>query len=192
MRAQLPLLAAYPDRLARLDQYGLFNVRRVWFGVLYYIAPVWSGWAEAAVPLDGRIARLFDALERPASSIVLTDPLWCVLAWRGATLMRAGRGLPGAGALAAGLCVAPGLMLAAWYMAFRYRMEFTPLLLALSCAGLAAWAPRLDPADVGHARLGLFCLCLAQLVSVAAIGYGYRFTPLGPSPGHAGISLLAP
>lgn len=192
LHAQLALVAAHPDRLARLDRYGLFNLRRVWFGALYYIAPFWSGWAEAAVPLDGRIARLFDALERPASSIVLTDPLWCVLAWRGATLMRAGRALPGAGALAAGLCLAPGLMLAAWYMAFRYRVEFTPLLLALSCAGLAAWAPRLDLAEAGRARLGLFCLCLAQLVSTAAIGYGYRFAPLGPSPGHAGISLLAP
>jgi hypothetical protein len=192
LHAQLALVAAHPDRLARLDRYGLFNLRRVWFGVLYYVAPVWTAWAEAAVPLDARIARLFDALELPASSVVLTDPLWCVLAWRGATLLRSGRGLPGAGALAAGLCVAPGLMLAAWYMAFRYRMEFTPLLLALSCAGLAAWAPRLDQAGARRVRLGLFCLCLAQVASAAATGRGYCFAPLGPSPGHAGISLLVP
>ena len=70
-------------------------------------------------------------------------------------------------------------------------MEFTPLLLALSCAGLAAWAPRLDEADAKRTRLGLLCLCLAQLVSVAVIGRSYCFAPLGPSPGHAGISLFA-
>lgn len=192
MHAQVLQLAAHPDRLERLDRYGLFNIRRVWLGVLYYVAPVWTAGAEAAMPLDDRIARLFDALELPASSIVLTDPLWCVLAWRGATLTITGRGLPGAGALAAGLCLAPALMLMAWYMAFRYRMEFTPLLLALSCAGLATWVPPLDGTEAKRARLGLLCLCLVQLVCVAAIGRGYCFAPMGPSPGHDGISLFAP
>lgn len=192
MHAQILQIAAHPDRLDRLDSFGLFNIRRVWIGVLYYAAPVWSAAAEAAVPLDGRIARLFDALELPSSSIVLTDPLWCVLAWRGAALIRTGRGLPGAVALAAGLCLAPALMLTAWYMAFRYRMEFTPLLLALSCTGLAAWVPPLDGSRTKRTRLCLLCLCLVQLVFAAVMGLSYSVAPPGPSPGHAGISLLTP
>ena len=151
---------------------------------------MWNGWADAAMPLDGRIARLFDALELPASSLALTDPLWCVLAAGGLVPALRGRLCPGSRALLAGLCLAPALMLTAWYMAFRYRVEFTPPLMLLACLGLARLARQLEPSGLARARFALLCLAGLQVVSAAAAGLRYRDAPFGPSPGHVAVSLL--
>ena len=173
-----------------MAQYGLFNPRRLGVGVLYYFAPVWSPWADSLVPMGGRIARLFDAVELPASSLVLSTPLWCVLAaWGGGALVR-GRAAAGAWALVAGCCLAPVLMLVAWYMAFRYRVEFTPLLLVLSCLGLRARTPHLGGADGQALRSLVLALCGLQVVGGVSSGLMYRVSPFGPSAGYEGISLL--
>jgi hypothetical protein len=190
LRTQIFLIAQFPDRLARLQQYGLFDLRRGWIGLLYYIAPVWTSWADRSIHIDPVITRLFDALELPASSLLFTDPLWCVLSCAGIGAMVRGRAFAGSAALAAGLCVAPALMLIAWYMSFRYRAEFAPVLLFFSCIGLADWAPCLDDAAISRASLLLRCLCVAQIVGAGVAGHSYRGALFGPSPGYAGISLF--
>ena len=32
----------YPDRLVRLKEFGLFNLKRIPFGIVYYFFPVWA------------------------------------------------------------------------------------------------------------------------------------------------------
>jgi hypothetical protein len=190
LRAQIFLIAEYPDRLARLEQYGLFDLRRGWIGLLYYIAPAWTSWADSSVHLGPVIARQFDALELPASSLLLTDPLWCVLSCAGICAIFRGRAFAGSVPLAAGLCVAPALMFVAWYMSFRYRVEFAPGLLFFSCIGLADRAARLDDTAIKRARQVLRCLCVLQIVGAGTAGYSYREALFGPSPGYVGISLF--
>ena len=86
LRLQTIVLQYFPDRLSRLREYGMFNPRRIWLGAAYYLLPVWVAPLQAVLPLGSRIARLFDAAERPASSLLLTDPLWCLLAGYGLVL----------------------------------------------------------------------------------------------------------
>ena len=185
LRQQTILLRYFPDRRARLQAYGLFNWRRIPLGFAYYFLPVWVPPLEAAVPIGARVAVLFDAAERPASSLLLTDPLWCALAGCGLALLVRRRASRRALPLLAGLSVAPLLMLAAWYLAFRYRVEFAPLLLALACLGLRGrWR---------HHRLavpGLLLLCLLQVVGAGVAGACYARAPLGPSVGAAAFDVV--
>lgn len=120
----------YPDRPARLEAYGFFNVERLPYGVMYYFFPLW-----AFTDATGRMLfsdfqeRLIDAAEMPPASFLLTDPLLvllfgCLLRyWRAA-----GARMAEAGPLMLGMAVPPLLMLSAIYFAFRYRLEFYPLL----------------------------------------------------------------
>jgi hypothetical protein len=123
-----------PLRLARLEAYGVFNVGRLWYGILYYFFPIWT----ISRP-DGQLlfaefeTRMLDAVETPPSSFLLSDPLLLVLA--GAYLLRLPRlarerllDLRAAAALMIGLLVPVFLILTFMYMAFRYRMEFYPFL----------------------------------------------------------------
>jgi hypothetical protein len=123
-----------PIRLRRLETYGVFNIGRLWYGILYYFFPIWT-----ITRPDGQLlfsefeTRMLDAVETPPSSFLLSDPLLLVLA--GAYLLRmpklAREGLLDRGAAIAlmiGLLVPVFLILTFMYMAFRYRMEFFPFL----------------------------------------------------------------
>ena len=123
-----------PWRLARLEAYGVFNIERLWYGIVYYFFPIWT----ISRP-DGQFlfaefeTRMIDAVETPQSSFLLSDPLLLVLA--GAYLLRLPRLVrdrlldPRAvAALMIGLLVPVFLILTFMYMAFRYRMEFYPFL----------------------------------------------------------------
>jgi hypothetical protein len=125
---------AAPWRLARLEAYGVFNMERLWYGILYYFFPIWT----ISRP-DGQFlfaefeTRMVDAVETPPSSFLLSDPLLLVLA--GAYLLRLPRLVrerllePRAvAALMIGLLIPVFLILTFMYMAFRYRMEFYPFL----------------------------------------------------------------
>ena len=76
-----------PWRLARLEAYGVFNIERLWYGIVYYFFPIWT----ISRP-DGQFlfaefeTRMIDAVETPQSSFLLSDPLLLVLA--GAYLLR--------------------------------------------------------------------------------------------------------
>ena len=191
LHRQVFQIARYPDRVARLDRFGLFNVRRLGFGILYYFVPVWTDWLDAALPLKPRIAALFDALERPASSFLLTDPLSCWLAVLGLRSVVRRTAFAGASLLAAGFAVPPVLMLMAWYMAFRYRVEFQPLLLMLACIGLVDWLPLIDRSAIRRVQLVLMCLCALQLFGTVWFALAYQRAEFGPSCGYVGLSLFA-
>ena len=82
----------YPERLGRLSAYGTFNVRRLGVGLSYYFLPIWT-WVQPDGSLlfaETQIA-MIDAMELPAGSFPLTDPLLLGLAvvgvWRGLKLL---------------------------------------------------------------------------------------------------------
>jgi hypothetical protein len=194
---QLWLIAKYPDRLPRLARYGLFDIRRLGFGIGYYFLPVWGQWFNGWFPLQDRVADLFDALEMPASSFFLTDPLTMLLAgvalWGLLRRKFAGERGQFGGLLLLGLAVPPLLMMMAWYMAFRYRAEFYPFLAAASCLAAASWAERLQ---VDGSR-GLFVvgrvMAYLALLQIGATGIQtlvYRLSIAGPSSGYLGLSLV--
>jgi hypothetical protein len=123
-----------PERLARLAELGAFNIKCLWYGILYYFFPIWT-----IIRPDGKF--LFSefqtwhlgGVEPPPGSFLLSDPLLLVLG--GAFLLRlpqlARERLLDLRAVAApiiGLLIPVLLMLTFEGMAFRYRMEFYPLL----------------------------------------------------------------
>jgi hypothetical protein len=124
---------SYPDRLPRLEAYGLFNLSRIVFGLIYYFCPIW-----VLLHSDGHLLfeayqqRLIDATELPPSSFFLTDPLLLLLllyaGWSLLSVRRsAGMNRLHALAIGTGLTAAGLLMLSAISMNFRYRIEFYPL-----------------------------------------------------------------
>ncbi|WP_237213808.1 hypothetical protein [Falsiroseomonas oryziterrae] len=198
LRAQVDMIAIFPDRLPRLEEYGLFNLGRLGYGLIYYFFPVWVLHWGSGLVLGERILVLFDAFELPPSSFLISDPLTMALAALGVVALARNRlaGVPRGGALAlvGGLCVAPALMLTAWYMAFRYRLEFQPLFFTLACLGAASWAAR-DPAGEGFVRswrvrfvVGLWVL---QIASAHLHALAYVVSPFGPGHPHLSVSTPA-
>lgn len=126
-------LDVWPDRLTRLAAYGMFNPQRIWFSLSYYFFPIWGIvrpdgqflWADAQ-------SRLFDSVELPAGSFLLSDPLLLGLCVIGVASVRRREEV----ALLAGLAVPPLLMLCAISLSHRYRMEFYPLLVFGALLGL--------------------------------------------------------
>jgi hypothetical protein len=123
-----------PDRVLRAHIYGLFNLSRVPFGILYYFFPVWIlRRGDGHLLLEEHQRRLIDVTEMPPSSFFLTDPLlmalllyalWCLLSVQ----RSAGIDRPNVLAIGVGLTAAALLMLSAISMNFRYRIEFYPLI----------------------------------------------------------------
>jgi len=123
-----------PDRLARLETYGVFNIGRLWYGILYYFFPIWTiSRADGQFLFAEFETRMLDAVETPPSSLLLSDPLLLVFA--AACLLQLPRlarerllDLGAVAALMIGLLMPVFLILTFMYMAFRYRMEFYPFL----------------------------------------------------------------
>jgi thiosulfate reductase cytochrome b subunit len=133
----------YPDRVARLQRYSSFNVRRIPFGLMYYFAPVWVFHGSGGAMLfDQARSRLLDVAELPPSSFLFTDAFSCMLViLLGKTLLRlkdsARSTLPYVLVpVMVGLAIPCCLLLMASSMAYRYRMDFYPLLDFLAFTGL--------------------------------------------------------
>ncbi|HWT08629.1 MAG TPA: hypothetical protein VN329_05655, partial [Roseomonas sp.] len=198
LRLQSELLAQHPDRLARLETYGLFNIRRLGLGLIYYFFPIWALTRDGVFVFHDDIDRLFDAFELPPSSILLTDPLTVLLAAMGlAALVR--RTVPGIArgqvlAVMAGLAVPPALMLIAWYMAFRYRVEFMPILLLAAGIGAMRLGQRMTEMSERARRrtvVALMTVLFVQVAAAHAFAILYRASPGGPSLHHAAGGIAA-
>jgi len=124
-----------PNRIPQLERYGNFNISRLWYGLMYYFAPVWF-----LIRPDGRLEfaetdiRLIDVTELPPSSFFLTD---LILLGLSAALIRVlvrnrfgvrNVDVGAAIALLSGLTVPVLLMLTFTAFTLRYRMEFYPLI----------------------------------------------------------------
>jgi hypothetical protein len=119
-----------PERLARIDRYGEFNLIRLWYGAMYYFFPI-----NFLVGSDGKflfadaVRELYDFRELPPSSFFVSDPLLILLGvcsfkfWNCAD--KPASLIPRhVASLMAGFFVPWFLMLIFFYAAFRYRGEF--------------------------------------------------------------------
>ena len=190
LRMQVILVPEFPDRLARLQRHGLFDWHRLDIGVLYYLFPIWTPQLDRLLPLRARLVDLYDAIEGPATSLLLTDPAWCLLSLLGLIAVVRRQVFAGEILLAGGLSVAPVLMLLAWYLAFRYRAEFAPLMLVFSCIGIRYFAPVVTPRTLGAVTIILSVLSVLQVAGGIVNGMSYAQQPFGPRGGYSALSLL--
>lgn len=198
MTLQTQLMVMYPDRPARLEAHGLFDPRRLGLGLVYYFVPVWAFTRDGRFLFHDDIERLFDAFELPPSSFFLSDPLTLALAAIGcvAALRGAVPGVARGPALAvlAGLATSPALMLVAWYMAFRYRVEFMPLFLLAAGIGairISHWMADASAPAARRVMLAMAMLLVLQVAAAHAFAVIYGVSPLGPSLWVAPQGLLA-
>jgi hypothetical protein len=188
---QIYLVHSYPDRLERLETYGLFHWSRVAYCLTYYFFPIWILWDGTAYMLQGRMTDLFDSVELPPASFFLTDPLGLLLAWAAAASLWRGMdafSLRGSLAVLAGLAIPPALFLSGWYLAFRYRAEFAPLILVSSCLGARAWCASARGWTEAMLRRRIRTISLLFLVQIvmaqifaalyAVSGYGASYAQL--------------
>ncbi len=160
-----------PERLARLTVYGVFNIQRLWYGLLYYFFPIWT-----IIRPDGQFlfsefeTRVLDGADTPPSSFLLSDPLLLVLG--GAFLLQLPRlarerqlDLRATAALTIGFSIPVLLILTYCYMAFRYRMEFYPFLEFTAFLGF--YAICVNPGRFPAASRGSLSLIL-----IAGAGFG--------------------
>ncbi|MBV8912548.1 MAG: hypothetical protein JOZ05_05845 [Acetobacteraceae bacterium] len=184
---QYLFLETYPDRLERYLQYGFFNLGRVPFSLMYFFVPIWPfDRPDGHLLFQDTMTRLFDDVELPPSSFLLTDLLpfllsACVI---GIKLPAVRRLLPlgPACAVALGLLVPCGMMLAAWALTQRYRLEFYPEIefLALLATYVLACEPALVPKVQRWRGLLIMGTVVSILASHAALVL-FKVTGLGPA-----------
>jgi hypothetical protein len=123
----------FPDRSVILEQYGVFNFERIPFAVIYYFFPIWVlRRADGQQLFHGHETRLFNSLELPPSSFLLTDALLIVLLayaiWSFATRRKLPFDGPVAASAALGLSLPCLLILSFDVLSFRYRIDFHPFM----------------------------------------------------------------
>ena len=131
--------SADAERLTRLADEGTFTATRIPYALAYYLAPTrFFAWPADSAP-GQRIGQLFDGPEGPPFGIPAAQPLWVLLALVGGIALarrRAALDLPRTLALSTGLCAAIVVVCSYHYLAFRYRVEFAPLVVLLVLCGL--------------------------------------------------------
>ena len=150
---------------------------------MYYFAPVWFIHSGGGGPwLNDYRRRELDLAEPPPSSFFVSDPLLLVLAAAGfSALLRRDRvalSRPAAGAIAAALAVPPVLMLMAFVMAFRYRMEFYPLFVFLALIGAFGTKPEIA-APRPRSATGLVLLASFGIIVSHLVLSAYKLSPWG-------------
>jgi hypothetical protein len=166
-----------PERLARWEAYGLFNLERLWYALLYYFFPIWT-----IIRPDGQFlfsefeTWILDGVELPPSSFLLSDPLLLVLG--GAFLLQLRRlarerllDLRAVAVLMIGFLIPVFVILTFHYMAFRYRMEFYPFL--EFAAFLGFYAICVSPGQFSEASRSRL-----SLVLIASSGFGIVYSHL--------------
>jgi hypothetical protein len=125
----------------RLREYGMFNVRRIPFALMYYFFPVWIlRGSDGQFLLINTQTRLFNTVALPPGTFFLTDllPLCFIVVLAAALWKRRAGKMPivQCGAVAIGLLTPWILMFMASSTAYRYRMEFYPEIDFLAFLGL--------------------------------------------------------
>jgi hypothetical protein len=177
--------AKYPDRPLRIAQYGLFNIERIPFGLIYYFFPVWvlpGGGGQLL--LESQQQRLIDAWDLPPSSFLLTDLLpLAFIALGVCALRRRSKGytpfLGQSMAIAIGLLAPCLLMLTAVHMSYRYRMEFYPEIDLLAFLGFYSVVSdaRLGQRLLHWSRSMVGALAVSTVSSVAILALFYLSGP---------------
>lgn len=187
----------YPQRMAPLDHYGLFNVERLPWSLAYYLFPVWVfRHADGSFLLSGPMGRLFDFAELPPSSLLLTDALLLGLAgyWFCANLSRrtdtgaasaSAAGQPQAIAIVTGLALPCALMLCAISLSHRYRADFYPFVEFCAFMGLARWLQHSKLLQSGASTFFLGLAAATSMATSSVVLLLYKLSGFG-----SGIALL--
>jgi len=181
----------HPDRLQRMADFGLFNITRIPLSLLYYLLPVWVIRNHTAdLLLSANYTRLFDFTELPPSSFLLTDALlvgFAAYALRSLILVPPASAIKRAqiAGIAAGLSVGGMLMLTAISMAFRYRIEFYPLLEFCAFLGLYSYLRVPRHATTQHIDWRLVAGAITSIVASHGVLLLYKLS------GRSGASLQA-
>jgi len=130
------------DWVPVMQRYGLFNLERIPFSMMYFFIPVWVlRGSDGHFFLESTQQRLFHTVELPPSSFFLTDllPLCFIVLMVIAVWRRRSRNSPRtmqAAAIVAGLLAPCVLIMTAISIAYRYKMEFYPEFDFLAFLGL--------------------------------------------------------
>lgn len=172
------ILHRFPDRLARLHEYGEFNPVRVVYALGYYFVPVWALIGSTGELLwAGFRDRVFDSVELPPASFLVSDPLLIGLAgYAFVRLMKRGSGLRAdlVVPVLGGLFVPVALMLMAIDLSFRYRLEFYPFIELAGFVGFAELVGR-ERGRGWFAAGAIFSVVAAQAIWVLTM-----LSPFGP------------
>jgi hypothetical protein len=168
-----------PDRLLRDEEYGIFNITRLGYGLVYYFVPVWIMRASDGGLLWSAFQhRIIDSVELPPASFFISDPLLTGLTvFALIQLVRARAAVDRAIAvpILAGLCVPIGLVLTFVSMAFRYRLEFYPFFDLCAFLGLGVLLSRQQAPPRRLFTIAAF----AGVVGAHAFWLLYMLSPLG-------------
>jgi hypothetical protein len=170
-----------------LERYGEFNPGRIPYGLMYYFAPVWFVHTDdGGLLFNDYRKRAIDLVEAPPSSFFITDPLLLMLAAAGlGTVWRRNRialSLPATRIIAAALALPPVLLVMAFTLAFRYRMEFYPLLVFLALIGAFGTKPEIAPPRPRSAT-GLVLIAMVGIVASHLALVVYKISPwANPNP----------
>jgi len=189
-------LLVYPNGVPGLDEYGDFNPLRIPYGLMYYFAPVWFlHGSDGGFLFHSFKKSVMDLVELPPSSFLITDTLLIGLAVAGTRSIFRKGGLTvdraSAALIAGGLAVPPLLMLTAYAMSFRYRMEFYPLFEFLALTGAFAAA---GPARRWQSKLApLTALAILGILASHAVLLAYKISPGGSldDPSQQPLSFYA-
>jgi hypothetical protein len=180
--------AAFPDWLPRMQAYGLFNLSRVPFGLVYYFLPVWVlQRADGHLLFEEHQWRLIESAELPPSSFFVTDALLLMLLlYAGWSLLRPWRsgGIHRfhAVAIGAGLTAPCLLMLSAISMNFRYRIDFYPLIEFGAFLGFMLLCSRPSPpTSFKRVRTLVIASTAIGILGSHMVLILYKFSKFGPA-----------
>ena len=171
----------YPDRRVREALYGMFNIRRIPYSLDYYFGLLWTMRTEGGFLFQDAHQQLYDVIELPQSSFLLTDLFaFVIFAW-GVVLARRQVNWPdmaSIGALLVGFTVQALLILCAISTAYRYRGDFYPLIDAMLFIGVLLLG-RAPGRRGGVIKVNLLAAVVISVVS-GHISLGlYKLSPLG-------------
>jgi hypothetical protein len=185
-------LLATPERLARDAQYGQFNIVRIGYALAYYFVPAW-----AIHSADGNLLwsefkeRVFDSVELPPASFLLSDPLLVgLIIFLLLHLVRNRQSIDRIVAIPvlAGLLVPIVIVLTYSHLTFRYRLEFYPFFELCAVLGLGILLSRAK-------RLPLIPVGAVAIVGIAAshaFWFLYVLGRYGDATGHlAGKDVIS-
>ncbi len=167
------------DRLLRDQEYGIFNIVRLGYGLAYYFIPVWVLQTAGGDLLWSQFQqRVIDSVELPPSSFFLSDPLLIGLTvFTFIQLARVRTPLDRAITVPvlAGLAIPIGLILTYVSMSFRYRLEFYPFFDLCAFLGLGVLLARPKPPPF----LAVAAVTFVGVLAAHLFWLLYMLSPLG-------------
>jgi hypothetical protein len=127
------MLHRHPHRLDMFRLHGAFNLARMPTSLLYFTTGL-TFVLKYSGPLGGWLGDMYDGIEGPPTSPLLTNPLWTVMAIIG--LVPALRRSVLTAAALAGHVVAALFLLCLMYLALRYRLDLNGLLVLPAVFGM--------------------------------------------------------